>query len=123
MLHYIANRKGGVHFDPSRGIPPNSNKRKAAQEVANLLLDHGLLRGGHLSGPEFEVLSMAQALTDTEWCAELIRVAQEIAPAEFGGDPYELKFWTGQKEADGTPWATSRFTSQSHPPKAFDADE
>jgi hypothetical protein len=63
-----------------------------------------------LSGPEFEVLSMAHALTEADWCAEIIRTAYAAAPADFNGDPYELKFWTGRKEADGTPWATSRFT-------------
>jgi hypothetical protein len=52
---------------------------------------------------------MVQAITSSDWAAEIVRVAKESAPEYFHGDPSELKFWTGTKEADGTGWATSRF--------------
>jgi hypothetical protein len=108
VLTYIANRKGGVHFDPGRDLTIGKKRRKR-REIESHLLDHGLLRVGHLSGPEFEVASMVQAITSSDWAAEIVRVAKESAPEDFHGDPSELKFWTGTKEADGTGWATSRF--------------
>jgi hypothetical protein len=108
MIKYIANRKGGVHFDPRRDLTIQKPSRRRL-EVESHLLDHGLLRVGHLSGPEFEVASMVQVIASAEWAAEIIRVAREAAPDDFRGDPNELKFWTGQREADGTGWATSRF--------------
>jgi hypothetical protein len=107
VLKYVANRKGGVHFDPSRNVSVASLKRRR-REAEYHLLDHGLLRVGHLSGPEYEVVSMAQTLSSAELCQEVVRVAREAAPEEFNGDPLELKFWTGTVEADGTRWATSR---------------
>lgn len=109
VLKYIANRKGGVHFDPRREMVGLS-KKKARREIQNTLLDHGLLRIGHLSGPEFEVVSMAHTLADAEWCSEIVRAARDAAPEDFGGDPSELRFWTGNREADGTGWSTSRFS-------------
>ena len=108
VLKYIANRKGGVHFDPKRNLKVK-HPRKARREAENHLLDHGLLRVGHLSGPEYEVASMAQAVATSDWARELIHVAREVAPAEFSGNTQELKFWTGLREADGTGWATSSF--------------
>jgi hypothetical protein len=52
---------------------------------------------------------MVQAIASSDWATEIVRVALESAPEDFRGDPNELKFWTGMKEADGTGWATSRF--------------
>jgi hypothetical protein len=108
ILRYMANRKGGVHFDPSRNfnVPPGK-RRKAAVEYS--LLDHGLVRIGHLNGPEYEVASMVQAVAASDWAGQFIEAAKNAAPEDFAGDPRELKFWTGVKEADGTGWATSRF--------------
>lgn len=108
VIKYIANRKGGVHLDPSRNLTtPKVAARR--QEQRFYLLDHGLLRVGHLSGPEFEVVSMAQDVAQSDWAQELIRLGKEVAPDDFEGDPTELRFWTGQMEADGSGWATSRF--------------
>jgi hypothetical protein len=108
VLTYVANRKGGVHFDPRRDLAAvKLSKRR--REVESYLLDHGLLRVGHLSGPEFEVQSMTRTVAASEWADEIVRVAYSAAPADFHGDPNELKFWTGLQEADGTGWATSRF--------------
>jgi hypothetical protein len=110
IISYVANRKGGVHFDPRRNLSPRSpNKRRRTAE--HQLLDHGLLRVGHLSGPEYEVMSVAQVLADADWASELIRIGNEVAPKEFGGDPMELRFWSGMREEDGTGWATMRFTA------------
>jgi hypothetical protein len=108
VLRYMANRKGGIHFDPRRdfSVPPGK-KRKAVVEYS--LLDHGLLRVGHLSGPEYEIASMAQAVAGSDWAGQFIDAAKRAAPDDFAGDPMELKFWTGLREADGTGWATSRF--------------
>jgi hypothetical protein len=108
VLTYVVNRKGGVHFDPRRNLTIRKKSRKR-REIESHLLDHGLLRVGHLSGPEFEVASMVQAIASADWAAEIVRVAEASAPEDFHGDPNELKFWTGMKEADGTGWATSRF--------------
>ncbi|SEN21769.1 hypothetical protein [Nonomuraea pusilla] len=110
MIKYIANRKGGVHFDPRRDLPNRSSKNKL-RDIESSLLDHGLLRVGHLSGPEYEVASIIRAVATSDWAPEIVRTAQSAAPADFHGDPDELKFWTGQREADGTGWATSRFNS------------
>jgi hypothetical protein len=108
VLKYIANRKGGVHFSQKRDLVlQNAKKRRA--EVEHHLLDHGLLRVGHLSGPEYEVASMAQAVASSDWAEQFVTIARDVAPEEFDGDPRELKFWTGVQEEDGTGWATSRF--------------
>lgn len=114
VLTYVANRKGGVHFDPQRKLESRS-KRRARREVESHLLDHGLLRVGHLSGPEFEVASLLHAVATTDWAAEIVRAAQEAAPEDFHGDPRELKWWTGMREADGTGWATSKFDPPPEP--------
>lgn len=108
VVKYIANRKGGVHFDPRRDLTLKNEKHRR-EVVEHHLLDHGLLRIGHLSGPEYEVVSMAQAVGRSDWAEQFIEIAHNAAPEEFGGDPHELKFWTGLPEADGTGWATQRF--------------
>jgi hypothetical protein len=108
VLKYLANRKGGIHFDPHRALRlPNRNKQRKESEF--FLLDHGLLRIGHLSGPEYELTALIRSLRKADWAQEIVRVAKETAPEDFGGDPRELKFWTGLKEADGTGWATTKF--------------
>jgi hypothetical protein len=114
VLQYVANRKGGVHFDPHRNLTLKDIK-KWRKEAAYHLLDHGLLRVGHLSGPAFEIQSMARAVSDEDWASELIHVAEKAAPEDFSGDPNELKFWTGTLEADGTGWATSTFGAPAAP--------
>ncbi len=108
VLKYIANRKGGVHFDPKRDLKL-ANARKRRAEVEHYLLDHGLLRLGHLSGAEFEIVSMAQAVASSGWAPEIVSIARQVAPEDFDGDPYEFKFFTGNVEADGTYWVTGRF--------------
>ena len=80
------------------------------------LLDHGLLRVGHLSGPEFEIASMVRAVGESDWAAELTRIVEEIAPDQLSGDPNGMKFWSWEKQPDGTGWATMTFqpkTSES----------
>lgn len=111
MLKYIANGRGGVHFDPQRRFAKGRGK-KAAQKQAQLL-GHGLLRVGHLSGPEFEICSMIEPLTGTSSVREIIDEAEARAPEDFAGDPAELKFWSGLQEADGTGWATGRVGESS----------
>ena len=108
VLKYIANRKGGVHFDPKRDLTAEDAKRRRA-EIEHHLLDHGLVRVGHLSGSEYEVVSMAQAVASSDWAQQLIETARGAAPEDFHGDPHELKIWTGMREADGTGWATWHF--------------
>ena len=107
VIQHIANRKGGVHFDPHRNLELR-NPRKRRKEADDYLLDHGLLRVGHLSGPEYEVAAMAQTIAATDWAPQLIREGERLAPPDFRGDPRELKFWSGDREADGTGWATVR---------------
>ncbi len=96
--------------------PTGKNVRNRRAEVEHHLLDHGLLRVGHLSGPEYEVVSMAQAVALSDWAQQFIEIAKDKAPEEFGGDPQELKYWTGMREADGTGWATSRFVPKAGEP-------
>lgn len=111
VLTYMANRKGGVHFDPRRGIDLPKKGPKKHRDIESRLLDHGLLRIGHLSGPEFEVMSMVHAVVSCDWALELSRAAVDLAPEDFQGDPQIVKFWTGMREADGSGWATVRTTS------------
>jgi len=61
---------------------------------------------------------MAQAVGSSDWAEQLISAARHVAPEEFGGDPMELKFWSGLREADGTGWATQRFEPRAEAPKA-----
>lgn len=121
VLKYIANRKGGVHFDPKRDLTVGSAKRKQ-ESVEHHLLDHGLLRVGHLTGPEFEVASMVRAVRDSDWAEQIIATAKTAAPREFEGDPLELKFWTGigSDDDDEPGWATSRMgpSAPDAPPSA-----
>lgn len=105
IIKYIANRNGGVHFDPRRTAPANRSKKKL-RDIESDLLDHGFLRVGHLSGPEYELVSIVHNVAASDWAPEIVRAAETAAPADFHGDPNELKFWTGQQEADGTGWAT-----------------
>lgn len=110
VMKYVANRKGGVHFDPTRKLDADDPKKRRLEQHFHLL-DHGLLRVGHLSGPEYEVVAMAQDVAKSDWAAEFIRVGEAVAPTEFGGDPTEMKVWTGLKEADGTGWATFTYAA------------
>lgn len=114
VLKYIANRKGGVHFDPQRELNSKVPK-KNRQSAEYYLLDHGLVRIGHLSGPEFEVSSMVQSVANSDWAAKLVQVAEKVAPADLYGDPNELKFWDYGQHPDGTGWATMNFS-----PRALD---
>jgi hypothetical protein len=116
VLKYIANRKGGVHFNPDREPPAADNKKRMARrQIEWNLLDHGLLRVGHLSGPEYEVNSMVHAIATSAWAANLAQIARRTAPEDFEGNPDELKMWTGLKEADGTGWATTTFAPKTPP--------
>jgi hypothetical protein len=114
VLKYFANCKGGVHFDPKRELSLTSGKKRR-DAIAYHLLDQGLLRVGHLSGPEYEVASMAQVVAASDWAAQFADSARNAAPDDFSGDPNELKFWTGMQEADGTGWATSRMQAGPEP--------
>lgn len=110
VVKYVANRKGGVHFDPNRKLHLPGRRRR--REIEAHLLDHGLLRVGHLSGPEFEIASMIGSVVESDWAAELTRIAQQAAAEQLKGDPSELKFWAWEKQADGTGWATMNFESK-----------
>ncbi|MGE3811537.1 MAG: hypothetical protein AB7I24_08300 [Candidatus Nanopelagicales bacterium] len=109
VLQYMANRKGGVHFDPRRRLELPARKKVKEYEYA--LLDFGLLRLGHLSGPEFEVMSMAHAIVQSDWAPQIIEIAQNVAPAEFFGDPADMNVFTGLRGEDGTGdgWETWKF--------------
>ena len=106
-----------MHFDPKRDFTLMNTKKRRA-EIEHHLLDHGLLRVGHLSGPEYEVASMAEVVASSDWAQQFIEIARNAAPEEFSGDPCELKFWTGMQEADGSGWATSRMEPGPEPPSA-----
>jgi hypothetical protein len=107
VVKYVANRKGGVHFDPKRQLDLPGKRRR--REIEAHLLDHGLLRVGHLSGPEFEIASMIHAVADSDWASALTQMAEDVVIEQLHGDPTQIKFWTGAKEADGTGWATMSF--------------
>jgi hypothetical protein len=112
VLKYIANRKGGVHFDPKRDFD-SKVPRKNRQAIENYLLDHGLVRVGHLSGPEFEVSSMVHSVARSDWAIRLVQIAEDVAPTDLHGDPNELKFWSYEQQPDGTGWATMNFASNA----------
>ena len=113
VLKYFANHKGGVHFDPKRDFKAKV-PRKNRQTAEHHLLDHGFVRVGHLSGPEFEVASMVQAVAEADWATELVRIAEDVAPADLHGDPNELKFWSYEQQPDGTGWATMTFAPRAN---------
>ncbi len=109
VLKYLANQKGGVHFSPGRPMVLPSNPRKNRKEVEIAVLDWGLLRIGHLTGPEYEVMSMAQSVADAQWTGEIVRASEEAVPDDLGGDPMTLRFWdpsTGE-------WAPVAFSDSS----------
>jgi hypothetical protein len=114
VLKFISNRKGGVHFDPTRRLNLEGKRRR--REIEAHLLDHGLLRVGHLSGPEYEIASMVRAIAESDWAETLTQTVLESASEQLHGDPSELRFWTGMKEADGTGWATMRFVEEQDVP-------
>jgi len=108
VIQYNANKAGGVHFDPSRRIDlalkgGAKRDRKREKEVKYKLLDYAFVRVGHLSGPEYEIASMAHVIAQSEWAQTISRMAREAAPEDFNGDPNELKVW------DGSEWATFTF--------------
>jgi hypothetical protein len=107
VVRYIANHKGGVHFDPNRAIQsPKPGKRRERRKLLEVaLLDHGLLRVGHLSGPEFEIAAMAKSVADAWWSGTMIRAARDLAPDDFKADPRDIRFFTGDGE---TGWTTAR---------------
>ncbi|WP_328328354.1 hypothetical protein OHA70_03305 [Kribbella sp. NBC_00382] len=122
VIKYIANRKGGVHFDPRRNLDRSGSKGRRDTEA--VLLDHGLLRVGHLSGPEYEIVSMAHEISESNWASEITRLAGGAAPEEFGGDPREIKLWVGYPQDDGTGWVTLTFDSSAeHPVKGAGSEE
>jgi len=112
VVKYLANRKGGVHFDPKRRLDASRTPKRLREEKYRLL-DHGFIRVGHLTGPEYEIASMAHAIAESDWAAELVRIAKEAAPDDFDKNASEIKFWTGLQEADGTGWATMTFPGES----------
>jgi len=108
VLEYIANKGGGVHFDPTRKLEPtitatSKRQRKHLKEMKFQLLDYAFIWVGHLSGPEYEIASMAHAIGDSGWAAQISKAARESAPNAFNGDPKELRFW------DGSDWVTQTF--------------
>lgn len=106
LLKYVANRKGGVHIDmrPSSARP---NPRRI--DKLGDFLDLGLMRVGQLSGPEFEIASMAHALATTPWAGKLIDAVRERVPEAFDARPRTLKIFTGMDD-DG--WTTMEFNPQ-----------
>lgn len=104
VIKYLSNRKGGVHFDPTRKLTPNSAKRNQ-ETIVYALLDHGMLRVGHLSGPEYEAYSIARTLSESKWAGEIVKLAERLAPEDFYGDPTHLQIWIG-RESGGGEWET-----------------
>jgi hypothetical protein len=108
MIKYVANKKGGVHFDPRRP-PPNTVAKVTDHQLQSALLDYGLLQVGHLTGPEFEVMSMARAIADSGWAEDTVNAMHGCVPEEWiSGDPHELKIFTWGAGDDGTGWTTMR---------------
>lgn len=107
-LKYVANLKGGVHFEPNRPLRLKRGKLER-RDIENTLLDHGLLQVGPLTGPEFEVMSMVAAVREANWSRDIMKNGNEAVPEYFRTDPTTLRFWTGAREADGTGWATMNF--------------
>lgn len=97
LVRYVANKLGGVHWDNERGAwtdPVGSRHR---------LLDEAHLVVGRLPAPLYEVLSIAQAVAESNDTRRLIQRIDEIAPEE-GGVAAVLKFREGRmgKYADMT---------------------
>jgi len=110
VLKYAANRKGGVHFDPSRSISASASSGRQRRQLEQLVLDLDILRVGHLWSYEYEVASMVHDVSRSDWAQELARLAHEAAPQDFESDPNALKFFSGDaSDGDGTGWATMRF--------------
>lgn len=76
VVRYVANKLGGVHWDNKRGEwtdPIGSRQR---------LLDENHMIVGRLTGPLYEVLSIAQAISTSSDTTRLIERVGEIAPEE-----------------------------------------
>jgi hypothetical protein len=113
VISYTANRKGGVHFDPDRKLSARAKPTLRKKQLEAQILDWDLLRVGTLWGYEFEVVSMVHAVASSDWATEMVRIAQSQAPQDFGVEPSTIRFWTGQKEADGTGWASMAFSTKA----------
>jgi hypothetical protein len=110
VLKYVANRKGGVHFDPGRAVPSSANPSRKRRQLEALVLDLDVLRVGSLWGYEYEVTSMVQAVSVSDWTTELVYAAHDAAPEDFGGDPNILRFFSGDaSDGGGTGWASMNF--------------
>jgi hypothetical protein len=115
VLAYAANRKGGVHFDRSRNVDIRANVAARKKQIEAQVLDWDLLRVGPLWGYEFEVVSMVHSVASADWATEMVRIAESQAPQDFSGDPDTIRFWSGQKEADGTGWVTLNYGPRPAP--------
>ncbi len=56
---------------------------------------------------------MVRAVAESDWAAELTRIAEDAAPEQLSGDPNEMKLWTWEKQPDGTSWATRTFAPKT----------
>lgn len=119
VVQYVANRKGGVHFDPGRSLKPTAKNSKRRKLEQALILDHGLIRVGHLSGPEFEVACLCQFLARAPWTSRVIEIAHDVAPAEFEGSPDQLHFWSPEGKGK---WETMTFGKSAQSPQGSVAD-
>lgn len=102
VIQYVANKKGGIHFDPKRPAAVDRT-RLGRKELVTIVLDIPLIRIGHLSGPEWEILSIASSLVAADVSKHIMSQAKFRAPEEYGGDPREIKFMQ-----PGGEWATMR---------------
>jgi hypothetical protein len=106
VIKYIANRKGGVHFDPSRKIKPEAKATKRKSVLFAQIMDLGLIRVGPLSGPEYEIAALIASVTQAPWSSKIRLIAAEAAPQDFV-DNSELQFWSPEGR-----WETMTFGSE-----------
>lgn len=97
LVRYVANKLGGVHWDNCRGNwtdPVGSRHR---------LLDEAHIIVGRLPAPLYEVLSIAEAIAESEDITRLLEKIEAVAPEDEGGTDV-IRFREGRigKYADMT---------------------
>src|SRR5665811_1203033 len=106
VIKYIANRKGGVHFDPSRKIKPEAKAGKRKSVLFAQIMDLGLIRVGPLSGPVYEIAALIASIAQSPWSNRIRSIAAEVAPQDFV-DNSEMRFWSPEGR-----WETMTFGSK-----------
>lgn len=89
LIWYVANKRGGVHWDNERGEWTNP------VDARNRLLDEDHLLVGKLPASLYETLSIAEALTTSDDCQKFIDYVAEIAPEKELSDNV-IKFREGR---------------------------